>query len=67
MATVVLDRLQVSPELAEQVAGMAANFDMQRIETRLAGLEHSVSATLNVLNQLLQAVRRDAPAGEKTP
>ena len=63
----VLDRLQVSPELAEQVAGMAANFDLQRIETRLAGLEHSVSATLNVLNQLLQAVRRDAPAGEKTP
>ena len=62
-----LERLQVSPELADQVAGMAAGFDMQRIETRLAGLEHSVSATLNVLNQLLQAVRRDAPAGEKTP
>lgn len=64
---VALDRLQVSPELAEQVAGMAANFDMQRIETRLAGLEHSVSATLNVLNQLLQAVRRDAPADGKMP
>lgn len=62
-----LERLQVSPELADQVAGMAAGFDMQRIEARLAGLEHSVSATLNVLNQLLQAVRRDAPAGEKTP
>ena len=64
---VALDRLQVSPELAEQVAGMAANFDMQRIETRLAGLEHSVSATLNVLNQLLQAVRRDAPVDGKMP
>jgi putative secretion ATPase (PEP-CTERM system associated) len=62
-----LERLQVSPELADQVAGMAAGFDMQRIEARLAGLEHSVSATLNVLNQLLQAVRRDAPASEKTP
>lgn len=62
-----LERLQVSPELADQVSGMAAGFDMQRIEARLAGLEHSVSATLNVLNQLLQAVRRDAPASEKTP
>lgn len=61
-----LERLQVAPELADQVAGMAARFDMQRIEARLAGLEHSVSATLNVLNQLLQAVRRDAPASEKT-
>lgn len=61
-----LERLQVAPELADQVAGMAAGFDMQRIEARLAGLEHSVSATLNVLNQLLQAVRRDAPASEKT-
>ena len=61
-----LERLQVAPELADQVAGMAAGFDMQRIEARLAGLEHSVSATLNVLNQLLQAVRRDASASEKT-
>ncbi len=62
-----LERLQVPSELADQVAGMASNFDMQRIEARLAGLEHSVSATLGVLNQLLQAVRRDTPSGEKTP
>ncbi len=44
---------------------MAANTDIQRIEARLTCLEHSVSATLNVLNQLLQAVRNDAPAEEK--
>ncbi|KAI5916645.1 XrtA/PEP-CTERM system-associated ATPase [Thauera sp. 2A1] len=61
-----LDRLKVSPEVAEQVAGMAANFDVQRIEARLAGLEHSMSATLGVLNQLLQAVRRDGPVEEES-
>ncbi len=66
LGDLVLDRLQVSPEVAEQVAGMAANFDVKRIEARLAGLEQSVSATLGVLNQLLQAVRRDTPAGEKS-
>lgn len=59
-----LDRLQVTPEVAEQVAGMAASFDVQRIEARIAGLEQSMSATLSVLNQLLQAVRRDGPVEE---
>jgi len=39
--------------------------DLQRIEARLAGLEQSVSATLAVLNQLLQAVRRDAATEEE--
>ncbi|WP_297359018.1 XrtA/PEP-CTERM system-associated ATPase [Thauera sp.] len=61
-----VERLRVSPELASQVAGMAGSYDLQRIEARLAGLEQSVSATLNVLNQLLQAVRRDDVVGEKT-
>jgi putative secretion ATPase (PEP-CTERM system associated) len=61
-----LDRLQVTPEMAEHVAGMAASFDVQRIEARIAGLEQSMSATLGVLNQLLQAVRRDAPVEEKS-
>jgi general secretion pathway protein A len=61
-----LERLRVSPELASQVAGMAGSYDLQRIEARLAGLEQSVSATLSVLNQLLQAVRRDDAVGEKT-
>ena len=61
-----LDRLRASPELAEQAAGLAGNYDLQRIEARLAGLEQSVSATLNVLAQLLQAVRRDAPETDKT-
>ena len=60
-----LDRLQVSPELAGQVANLAANFDMQRVEARLSSLEHSVATTLDVLNQLLQAVRRDAPTEER--
>lgn len=54
-------RLSVSPELADSVANMAAGFDARRIEVRLAGLEASMSATLNVLNQLLQAVRKDQP------
>ena len=61
-----VERLRVSPELANQVAGMAGNYDLQRIEARLAGLEQSVSATLAVLNQLLQAVRRDAAPEEET-
>mgnify|MGYP001191754880 CR=1 FL=1 len=61
-----LDRLRASPELADQAAGLAGNYDLQRIEARLAGLEQSVSATLNVLAQLLQAVRRDAPVTDKT-
>jgi len=52
-------RLVVPQGLAGQVAGMAAGFDVQRIEARIAGLEHSLSATLDVLNQLLLAVRRD--------
>jgi len=58
-------RLRVSDKLAGQVAGMAANFDVQRIEARIAGLEQSMSATLEVLNQLLQAVRRDEAGGDK--
>ncbi len=58
-----LDRLQVPPELADKVAGMAVGFDVQRIEARLTRLEHSVSATLGVLNQVLQAARRNG--GEK--
>jgi putative secretion ATPase (PEP-CTERM system associated) len=60
-----LERLAVPSELADQVAELAASVDIQRIEYRLSSLEHSVSATLNVLNQLLQAVRRDTPAEEK--
>ena len=61
-----LDRRRASPELAEHAAGLAGNYDLQRIEARLTGLEQSVSATLSVLAQLLQAVRRDAPATDKT-
>ncbi|NMG75985.1 XrtA/PEP-CTERM system-associated ATPase [Aromatoleum diolicum] len=57
-------RLHVSDKLADQVAGMAANFDVRRIEARIAGLEQSMAATLDVLNQLLQAVRRDDAAGD---
>jgi len=58
-------RLQVPGALADQVAGMASSFDVRRFEARLAGLEQSMSATLSVLNQLLQAVRRDPPAEGK--
>ena len=59
-------RLRVPAQLADEVAGMAAGFDVQRIEARIAGLEQSMSATLSVLNQLLQAVRRDEAGGDKT-
>lgn len=55
-------RLRVGAELARQVEALAAGTDIQRIEARLTRLEQSVSATLGVLHQLLQAVRRDAPA-----
>ncbi len=61
-----LERLRAPPELAERATSLAGNYDLQRIEARLAGLEQSVSATLQVLSQLLQAVRRDAPATDKS-
>lgn len=54
-------RLQVGAELARQVEALAAGTDLQRIEARLTRLEQSVSATLGLLSQLLQAVRRDKP------
>ena len=52
-------RLQVPGGLADRVAGLSANFDVQRIEARIAGLEQSMAATLEVLNQLLAAIRHD--------
>jgi len=54
------------PELASQVASLAQNFDVQRIEARIARLEHSLSAALEILNQVLKASRRDNTSGEKT-
>lgn len=60
------DRLKVSDRLADQVAGIASNFDTQRIESRIAGLEQTMAATLDVLNQLLQAVRRDGVSRDGT-
>lgn len=58
-------RLHVPGRLADQAAAMAAGFDVQRIEARIAGLEQSMSATLEILSQLLQAVRRDDTEGGK--
>ncbi len=58
-------RLQVPVELVKQVAGLAATVDAQRIEARLSALEQSVSATLQVLNQILQAVQRPQPEKEE--
>ena len=57
--------LDIPADLAEQVAGLTANYDLQRIEARLSRLEHSLSATLEILNQVLQAARRETPAGKK--
>ncbi|ANQ86439.1 XrtA/PEP-CTERM system-associated ATPase [Azoarcus olearius] len=61
-----LQRLYASPQLVQEVAGMAASYDLQRIETRLANLEQSMSATLGVLTQLLQAVQREPVNGEES-
>ena len=60
-----LAALDIPADLAEQVAGLTANYDLQRIEARLSRLEHSLSATLEILNQVLQAARRETPAGKK--
>ena len=57
--------LDIPSDLAEQIAGLTANYDLQRIEARLSRLEHSLSATLEILNQVLQAARRETPAGKK--
>ncbi|AWI77015.1 ATPase [Parazoarcus communis] len=65
VATLAVDRLQVSDELLAHAASLSSNADIQRLEARLVGLEQSVAATLGVLNQLLHAVRRDPPAGGK--
>lgn len=64
VSSLALDRLQVSDALRETVASLPAQTDIRRLEARLVGLEHSVSATLNVLNQILHAVRRDPPSGD---
>ena len=64
IASLALDRLQVSDELIARASTLGAQADIQRLEARLVGLEQSVSATLSILNQLLQAVRRDPPAGD---
>ncbi len=61
-----LPALEVPPELAAQVAALAQNFDVQRIEARIARLEHSLSAALEILNQVLNASRRERSPGEKT-
>lgn len=61
-----LARLRVSPALAGQLADLTAQLDLQRIEGRLTGIEQSVSATLDVLNRLLQALTRRATVGEQT-
>ena len=57
--------LDIPADLAEQVAGLTANYDLQRIEARLSRLEQSLSATLEILSQVLQAARRETPAGKK--
>lgn len=59
-----LARLRLGPALAGQLADLTAQLDLQRIEGRLAGIEQSVAATLGILNQLLQALRRKAALGE---
>lgn len=64
VSTLALDRLRVSDELVTRAASLSNSADIQRLEARLVGLEHSVAATQDILNQLLQAVRRDPSAGD---
>ncbi|MFN3983881.1 MAG: XrtA/PEP-CTERM system-associated ATPase [Rhodocyclaceae bacterium] len=58
-------RLRVDPALADQMAEYAGSSELRRIEARLASLEQSVAMTLNVLNQLVQAVRIDPTGKDK--
>lgn len=64
MSTLALDRLRVSDGLVARAASLTASTDIQRLEARLVGLEQSVAATHDILNQLLQAVRRDPADGD---
>lgn len=52
-------RLHVSGAVAGRAASLSANFDVQRIEARISGLEQTMTETLEVLNQLLRALRAD--------
>lgn len=58
-STVEAERLRVPGRVADEAAGLPARYELQRIEARLAALEKSMSATLDVLSELLDAVRRD--------
>lgn len=60
------ERLRVSGALADEVSEWSSNFDVRRFEARLAGLEQSMSATLNVLSQLLEAVRAEPQQKDET-
>jgi putative secretion ATPase (PEP-CTERM system associated) len=53
-----LERLQNGDKLLAEAARLSRDTEARRLETRIAGVEQSVSATLNVLTQLLQAVQR---------
>jgi len=61
VSTLALDRLRVSDAMVTRAAGLTAATEIQRLEARLVGLEQSVSATHDILNQLLQAVRKEEP------
>lgn len=60
------ERLRVAGALADEVSELSSNFDVRRFEARLAGLEQSMSATLNVLSQLLEAVRIEPQQKDET-
>ncbi|HRP94693.1 MAG TPA: XrtA-associated ATPase [Rhodocyclaceae bacterium] len=58
-------RLRVSPRLADEVADMASNHDLRRLEARLAALEQSTAAIVHALNELVHAIRCDMPGGDR--
>ncbi|MCB1954268.1 MAG: ATPase, partial [Rhodocyclaceae bacterium] len=56
-----LAKLITDPEVAAQFAQLSANFDASRIEARLTHLEHTLSAVITLMNQLVAASSDTGP------
>lgn len=53
-ASLSLAGAALDPDIADRIAELAGGFDTQRFETRLANVEHTLSATLSLLNELVE-------------
>ena len=65
-AAIDVSRLRAPGRMADEAAEAAGRFETDRIEARLAALEQSMAATLDILTQLLQAVRAQDEPEEKS-